>query len=113
MPLNQAILKGRYKLLPDKFSITLTPRNPTGTAITGIQGVTRTDWNSAELAQLGAGIESDRTAFVIPIATLTLVTTQVPIRGWWITDSSGVWTIKGINLELQDVMYRCACIKNV
>ncbi len=113
MPLTREILKTRYQILPAQFSITLTPKNPTGTAIAGIEGVTRGDWNSAEIAQYGAGIESDRLAFVIPLLTLQLVTAQKPLRGWWITDDDGDWTIKGINLELVDSMFRCACIKNV
>lgn len=114
MPLNQAILKTRYQILPDRFSITLTPKNPSGTAITSIQGVTNTDWNQAEIAQYAAGIEADRRAFVIPLHTLRIAhATAVPVRGWWITDADGNWTIKSVNLELQDTMYRCACIKNV
>lgn len=113
MPLTKAILKTRYQILPERFSITLTPRNPVGTAITGIQGVTRGDWDQAEIAQYAAGIETDRTVFLIPVLTLEQITTSKPLRGWWITDADATWTIKSIGYELADSMIRCLCIKNV
>ncbi len=114
MPLTKNILRTRYRILPGNFPITLTPKNPTAAEIGPIQGCNRTNWSQAEISQFGgAGIESDRISFLIPSLTLELVTTSKPIRGWWITDADGTWTIKGVNWELMDATYRCACIKNV
>ena len=115
MPLNQAIIKTRYRILPDRFSVTLTPKNPTATAIGPIQGVTASNLEQAEIAQYAAGIEGDFKTFSIPVLTLDQVTTQRPVRGWWLTDlvTNNVWTIKGIQWATSEALIRCICIKNV
>jgi hypothetical protein len=113
MPLNRAILMTRYQILPDRFSVTLTPKNPTANAIGPIQGVTSGNLTEAEIAQYAAGIETGTKVFTIPVLTLQQVTTQVPLRGWWLTDTAGDWTIKAVNYADAEAMIRCVCIKNV
>ncbi len=113
MPLTKATLRTRYRILPGNFPVTLTPRNPTADPIGPIEGCNRSNWTQQEIAQFAAGIESDRIAFLIPSLPLEPVTTEKPIRGWWITDADATWTIKGVTWELMDAVYRCACIKNV
>lgn len=113
MPLTTAALQGRYKMLPNQRTVTLTPKNPDATAITGIGGVVRRPWSKSEVQTFGGvvGIESERATFIIPKDTLT---TTIPKNGWWITDDeSSVWTILSVTKELEGTMFRCPCILNV
>ncbi len=128
--LTTATLANRYTMLPNQRVVTITPQNPLGTAIPSINGVVRRPWTKQEVQMLGAGIEAETAAFIIPKATFTAAVAAlaaanptaaavsrnatVPRNGWQITDDeSNTWTIQSVTRELEGTMFRCPCILNI
>jgi len=106
--MNTALLKTRYRLLPNQRSVThqVAPGGATQT----IQGCVRRPWTMLEIQQLAVGIDSERAAFLLPVLN---VAGAVPVNGDKITDSkdSSTWTVKSVGRELEDSFYRCACVR--
>lgn len=128
MGLDTATLGNVFTMLPNQRVVTITPQNPRGTAIASIGGVVRRQWNRQEVQSLGgAGIESEKAAFIIPKATFAAAVAAldstadavsrnaiVPRNGWWITDDElNSWLILSVSRELEGTIFRCPCILNI
>lgn len=105
--MNTAVLRNRYRMLPNQRTIQHFPRN---VAAQTIAGCARRPWNSRELQSFGqsTGIDTERASFLMPAANVT----SVPVNGEKITDDEAVsWTILAVSRELEGAMLRATCIK--
>lgn len=108
--LNHASMLNVHKMLPDPITVTLTPQNPTITAVEVSETRSRPlEHSELQMAGNVIGIESKSRAFLLPVASLDGTD---PENGDKITDNAAAdWTIKVTKLEQADTMYRCLCIK--
>lgn len=106
--MNPAILKTRYRLLPNQRAVTHVVA-PAGASQT-IQGCVRRPWTMLEIQQFAAGTDTERSAFLLPVIN---VAGAIPVNGDKLTDSkdSSNWTVKSVGRELEDSFYRCVCVK--
>lgn len=106
--MNVNTLRNAYRILPNRRAVThqVAPSGATQT----VQGCVRRPWNMLEIQQFSAGVDSERSSFLLPVVN---VLGAVPVNGDKITDSkdSSNWTVKAVGRELEDSMYRLTCVK--
>lgn len=105
-------LRNVWNILPNKFTATLSPKNPAASDVT-VAGANSRPLRQGEILALGGEWSTDpkARAFLLPVTGLG---SSVPKNGDWITDSASVvWNIKSVDLELEGTVYRCLAVQNV
>ena len=95
--------------MPFQRAVIHTAVLPAAAPVT-IQGCTRRKWTKNETATYsgGAGLNTERTTFIIP----TINYTNKPTTDDNLTDNDGVsWTILGTTLEVETAFLAAVCVK--
>lgn len=97
-------------------TVTLTPQNPDGTAVTGVQALRRA-LNKRTISLFGdMAIEPTDVPIVLFVGNASNISLAgtVPTNGDKITDAAGDdWTIESVAQQTMQSRYTCLCRKQV
>lgn len=108
MGMSTAELQQKYKMLPNRRTVTVTPRNRTSVSADTVQGAVRRPVTKRDIVFGNeGGIGTIDAVFLLPVANCAFE----PQHDDHLTDGSLTWTIGQTLVELEGAFYRVFCVK--